>query len=187
MEKTPSIKELAKALMLFHVKMGKISKDAANPFYKSKYASLSNILEQIQIPLAESGLCFTQFPTDNNTLTTILVHSESGEYIQGSYCITPVKNDPQSVGSAITYARRYALGAILGLNIDDDDDGNAASGKGENKTEDPADTRPWLNDNTETYLTAVETLKNGGCTVEQIELKYKLSKAIKTKLQSLIK
>lgn len=184
MEKSPSIKEIGKALMLFHVKMGKINKDASNPFFKSKYASLSNILEQIQIPLAESGLCFAQFPTENNTLTTILIHSESGEFLQGSYSIVPAKNDPQSVGSAITYARRYALGAALGLNIDDDDDGNAASQQAENKQE--PDGRPWLNENTETFTKAIENLKAKTVTIKQIETKYKLSKTVKEKLNSLI-
>lgn len=181
MEKSQSIKEVAKALSLFHVKMGKISKDAKNPFFKSSYASLSNILEQIQIPLAESGLVFTQFPVEDNKLSTILVHAESGEYLQGSYSITPVKSDPQSVGSAITYARRYALGAILGLNIDDDDDGNAAS------TPPADDGKAWLNDNTETFLKAVESLKAGTVTMQQIKTKYKLSKAIEEKLLTLSK
>ena len=56
---------------------------------------------------------------------------ESGEFIMETYQMKPVKNDPQGIGSSITYQRRYALGAVLGLNIDDDDDGNGASG---NKT-----------------------------------------------------
>lgn len=183
MEKSPSIKEIGKALMLFHVKMGKINKDASNPFFKSKYASLSNILEQIQMPLAESGLCFVQFPTEENTLTTIIIHSESGEYLQGTYSIVPAKNDPQAVGSAITYARRYALGAALGLNIDDDDDGNAAS----QPPVDGGDDKPWLNENTETFTKAVENLKSKTVTIQQIKTKYRLSKTIEAKLNSLSK
>lgn len=129
MEKSQSIKELSKALALFHTQVGKIKKDANNPFFKSKYATLSNILDVIQEPLQKSGLIFTQFPDGENGLTSILVHPESDQYLQATYNMHPVKNDPQSMGSAITYARRYALGAILGLNIDEDDDGNAASGK----------------------------------------------------------
>ena len=127
MEKSVSIQNIGKALALFNMKMGKITKDKTNPFFKSSYATLSTILEHIQLPLIECNLAITQFPTENNTLTTILIHSESGEYIQGSYSLSPIKNDPQSIGSAITYARRYALGAVLGLNIDDDDDGNKAT------------------------------------------------------------
>jgi hypothetical protein len=104
--------------------MEKIDKTASNPFFKSKYASLSSILEAIQIPLAESGLVFSQHP-DKGELTTILIHTETGQYMMSSYDIHPVKVDPQGIGSAITYAKRYALCAILGLNVDEvDTDGN---------------------------------------------------------------
>lgn len=126
MKKSESIKEIGKALALFHTKVAKIPKTDKNPFFKSVYAGLPAILEAIQMPLEESGLTFSQHP-DSESMTTILIHCESGEYLQSSYLMKPVKNDPQSVGSAITYARRYALGAILGLNIDVDDDGNQAS------------------------------------------------------------
>jgi hypothetical protein len=126
MQKSESIKNLATALLKFHSQMGKVSKTAANPFFKSKYAPLTEILDAIQSPLQECGLTFVQMP-DGDCLCTILIHSESGEWIEGCYAMHPVKSDPQSIGSAITYARRYALGAILGLNIDEDDDGNKAS------------------------------------------------------------
>jgi len=137
MEKSESIKNLALALCSFQGKMEKIGKDSNNPFFKSKYASLSTILEHIQKPLTESGLCFSQMP-DQTGLTTILIHSESGEFIQSTYVLMPVKNDPQSFGSAITYARRYVLGSILGLNIDEDDDGHIASNPSNKKVSDPA-------------------------------------------------
>lgn len=114
--------------MLFQIKVGKIVKEETNTFFKNKYASLSNILDAIQIPLAEAGLTFSQMPDGDETLTTILIHAESGEYMLSSYSMHAAKKDPQGIGSAITYARRYALGAVLGLNIDVDDDGNAASG-----------------------------------------------------------
>ena len=137
MEKSSSIANIAKALVLFHAKVAKITKDANNPFFKSKYASLSNILEAINQPLQESGLTFSQFPTNGNSLTTIIIHAESGEYMQDSYEMRPVKDDPQGKGSAITYQRRYALASVLGLNIDEDDDANLASGK---KQQEPKDT-----------------------------------------------
>lgn len=127
MEKSENIKELAKAIITFHSKVNKIKKDAKNPFFKSNYATLSNILESIEIPLTESGLAFTQFPDGENGLTTMLIHAESGEFMQSTYNMKPVKDDPQGRGSAITYQRRYALAAILGLNIDDDDDANTAT------------------------------------------------------------
>lgn len=127
MERSDSIKEIANALCEFQKKVGKIKKDSNNPFFKSKYASLANILDVIQSPLSECGLSITQMPTGENELETILMHI-SGEYISSTYSMRPSKNDPQGVGSCITYQRRYAIGAILCLNIDDDDDANIASG-----------------------------------------------------------
>jgi len=118
--------EITKALIAFHKEIGKISKDAKNPFFKSDYATLSNILDAIKEPLDANGLTFVQFPEGTNGLTTRLMH-ESGEWMEATYTMVPAKNDPQGLGSAITYQRRYSLGAVLGLNIDNDDDGNAAS------------------------------------------------------------
>jgi len=123
MNKSESIKNIGLALCKFQATIGKVSKEANNPFFQSKYASLANILDTIQKPLSDCGLAFAQLP-DDDALTTLLIHSESGEWIEASYKMPVAKqNDPQAMGSAITYARRYALGAILGLNIDDDDDG----------------------------------------------------------------
>ena len=128
MNKSESITNLAKALAVFHTHVGKVSKDAKNPFFKSKYASLPNILEAIREPLDKSGIIVSQVPSGVNGLSTILIHSESGEWMEDTYTMPVAKqNDPQAVGSAITYARRYALASSLGLNVDEDDDGNAAS------------------------------------------------------------
>lgn len=149
MNKSASIANIAKALVTFHGLVGKIPKDSNNPFFKSKYASLSDILDKIQGPLNDSELTYVQFPGKEG-LTTMLMHPASGEWIEDTYDVKPIPDylkekdrdgnvlwrgseyiTPQSLGSAITYARRYSIGAILGLNIDEDDDGNAASG---NKT-----------------------------------------------------
>lgn len=126
MEQSESIKEIAAALVSFHKEVGKVKKSETNPFFKSKYADLSSILDVIETPLNSAGLSFVQFPIGEHELMTMLMHT-SGEWIKGSYKMTPTKNDPQGAGSVITYQRRYALGAILGLNIDIDDDGNKAS------------------------------------------------------------
>lgn len=130
MEKSNSIKEIATALCKFQGEVEKIKKTETNPFFKSKYASLSDILDVIREPLAGNGLSFVQFPSGLYGLTTLLMHI-SGEWISESYTMEPTKKDPQGAGSVITYQRRYALGAILGLNIDIDDDGNQASKKDE--------------------------------------------------------
>jgi hypothetical protein len=126
MNTSESTIEITKALIAFHQEIGKIKKDAKNPFFKSDYATLSSILEAIKDPLTSNGLTFVQFPDGENGLTTRLMH-ESGEWMEATYRMIPAKNDPQGLGSAITYQRRYSLGAVLGLNIDNDDDGNPAS------------------------------------------------------------
>jgi hypothetical protein len=128
MKTSESIKEISKAIIQFHAKLPKIKKEATNPFFKNKYASLSNILDVISIPLNECGLAIIQQPVGLNQLETILLH-ESGEFISECYEMKPAKQDPQGQGSAITYQRRYALGAILSLNIDQDDDGNKTRSK----------------------------------------------------------
>ena len=168
MEKSETINNLAKALIDFQGRVQKIKKDAKNPFFKSNYASLSNIQDAISQPLAESGLAYSQMPSGVNGLTTILIHAESGEYLMESF-IMPVSkpNDPQAVGSAITYAKRYSLSGVLGLNIDDDDDGNKAAEK-------PV-LLPLLTPGTEKWAKVLEALKNG-YTMTQIKSKNYITK-----------
>ena len=181
MEKSSSIKELASALCAFQGEVETIKKGETNPFFKSKYASLADILNVIRQPLADNGLSFVQFPSGRYGLDTMLLHS-SGEWISESYEMEPTKHDPQGAGSVITYQRRYALGAILGLNIDEDDDANKAS-----VTPTPeeiaakADIRPWLNPGTPQWVEAIKYLKDGGI-MSKINLKYRLSKVNETKL-----
>lgn len=156
MNKSESIKNIAGALVNFQATVSKVSKESKNPFFKSKYASLANILDTIQKPLSECGLAITQFP-DGDALTTLIVHAESGEWMESSYVMPVAKqNDPQAMGSAMTYARRYALGSILNLNIDDDDDGEKAMGRTtEAKREEMTPAHPK-------WAAAVEHLKTGG-------------------------
>lgn len=172
MNKSESIKELATALAAFQVKCGKIIKKANNPFFKSKYADLPSILDEIHLPLSETGLVLSQFP-DGDGLTTILMHKESGEWIMANGTMKPVKSDPQSMGSAITYQRRYSIISVLGLNVDSDDDGNAGSGNVENPPAQPEKDLPWINE--EQVLKAIDYIKGGG-TMADIKGKYKISK-----------
>lgn len=125
MEKSETISKLTEALVAFHQDVAAIGKDSDNPFFKSKYASLAKILRTINGVLVKHGLNVVQLPCGTDGLTTILSHV-SGEYICETMQMRPTKNDPQGVGSCITYMRRYALGAVLCLNIDKDDDGNKA-------------------------------------------------------------
>jgi hypothetical protein len=126
MEKSQSIQNLTQGLAKFHAMVGKISKDAKNPFFKSNYASLPHIITEVSEPLEKAGLILSQFPNGDG-LTTMLIHAESGEYILATYTLQVVRqNDPQAQGSAISYARRYAITSILNLAISDDD-GEAAT------------------------------------------------------------
>ena len=129
-----TIGKLAAALIQFQKRGIKIPKSSKNPFLKSKYADLSTILDHIQGPLADDGLTIVQMPVGEHELCTKLMH-ESGEYIESTYKMQPLESvidsatkakaiTPQSIGSVITYQRRYAIGAMLNLNIDDDVDGN---------------------------------------------------------------
>lgn len=99
-------------------------KDSANPFFKSKYADLASCWDACREALTKNGLCVIQLPQRASekivTLQTILAH-ESGESISSTFSM-PMKDDsPQSYGSTLTYARRYALAAIVGIAQVDDD------------------------------------------------------------------
>lgn len=118
------INELAKALSAFQGEMKSVAFDKENPYFKSKYATLSAIVSQASPVLAKHGLSVTQL-LDEETVITVLLHS-SGQKLISKICIKPTKNDAQGIGSAITYARRYSYSAILGIVSDEDDDGNSA-------------------------------------------------------------
>jgi hypothetical protein len=184
MEKSDSLKNIGAALIVFHMKVGNIKKDAKNPFIGNTYASLSNILDVIQLPLSEAGLTYVQFPTGDHGLTTVLIHAESGEYMMADYIMQPVKNDPQGKGSVITYQRRYALSAALGLNVEEDDDANrGAAGKEKEKSGTGGNTTmPWLNENSKEFAGAVQKLKAGTTTIDKIKTVMRLSKAVEAKL-----
>lgn len=102
---------------------------AVNPYYNSKYATLQDVYESIRQPLQESGLVVMQVTKcegDDVKLITTLYHIETGEFISAEYPIQPSDpKNPQSLGSALTYARRYSLCTILGL-APEDDDANSA-------------------------------------------------------------
>ena len=128
MKQSESIKSLAEAMAQAQGAMGAAIKGSSNPFFKSKYASLGDVIEAVKPHFAANGLSYVQFPVsgDNSVgVTTRLMHS-SGEWLEQDYYIPLGKMDAQAAGSAITYARRYALQAIAGIPAEDDD-GNAAS------------------------------------------------------------
>lgn len=123
------MKNLSQALVKFHSQFKPIRKDAQNPFFKSDYLTLSGILDAVRSPLALNGLAVVQTMKVNEAstlLVTKLLH-ESGEELS-SEMIMPVLQDPQKMGSLITYYKRYQLQALLGISTaDEDDDGNSVS------------------------------------------------------------
>jgi hypothetical protein len=176
MNKSESIVKLSAALCKFHGAMGKVGKDSVNPHFRNKYASLSNIIEAVTPHLNAVGLTVVQMPTTEG-LETLLLH-ESGEYISSLSTIAAKDPmNPQAVGSAITYARRYAMGAVLSLNIDEDDDANAATvaPKAAPKPAAPK-VKPALTPEDETnWAKAIAALANGSTTIEKIRAHYTLS------------
>lgn len=179
MKRSETIIDLTQSLATFHKEVGKIGKDAKNPFFKSSYASLPHILDEIAEPLDKAGLVIAQFP-DGTGLTTMLIHAKTGQFLSATYEMPVAKaNDPQALGSAISYARRYAVSSILSLKIDDDDAESAMK-----SVRNPENDLPWLNRG-EPLDKAMEYLRSGG-TLATIEKKYKLSKEIRQSLQIVI-
>jgi hypothetical protein len=125
METSPTITKIATALAAFQSTGTTVAKDGTNPHFRSTFATLPNVIETIRQPLEAHGLSFAQFP-DGDGLTTVLMHI-SGEWIKATAHLTIEKPTPQAHQSAITYMRRNALLAALGLPTEDDDDGNEAS------------------------------------------------------------
>lgn len=130
MSQSQEIKELAKALAAAQASLSAAKKDSINPHFRNQYASLQSIWDTAREVLAPNGFSVVQTfgPTDGTRLdlTTTLMHV-SGQWVSGTISITPTKQDPQGIGSAATYARRYSLAAILGIVADEDDDGEQAS------------------------------------------------------------
>jgi len=129
MNQSESIAKLATALSIVQGKLTHAKKDSANPFFKSKYADLESVWDACRSLLAENGLAVMQFPGEfvdgTMSLNTVLTHS-SGEYMSYLMSVPVTKPDAQGAGSALTYMRRYALAAVVGV-VQADDDGNAAS------------------------------------------------------------
>jgi hypothetical protein len=124
------IGELAKALADARKDYKPVLKDANNPFFKSKYADLAGVIEATSDALSKNGLAVIQSPRlglNRIAVTTLLAHS-SGQWLRDDLELPMSKFDAQGAGSAITYARRYAYQAIVGVAAEDDD-GNSASGK----------------------------------------------------------
>jgi len=139
------ISNIAAALLKTQKAIGHALKSADNPYYKSKYADLTVVIDSVKGPLNDSGITFLQAVDENGerkpVIDTILLH-ESGQYLSTRtpvFCKKP--DDPQAFGSGVTYSKRYALQAILGLPTEDDD-AEGATARGDNQRKPAAYTPP---------------------------------------------
>ena len=123
MKTSNEINELAAAMAIAQGQMGAAYKNSSNPHFKSSFADLASIGDVIKQPLSDNGLSVVQFPINNEqgvAITTRVMH-KSGQWIEESFGIKPVKAGPQEYGSLISYFRRYALAAIFAIPQTDDD------------------------------------------------------------------
>lgn len=198
MKTSESITNIAKALVSFGNAMPKVPKDKVNPHFKSKYASLSIMIEKATPILAANKLAIVQ-QIDGDCMTTTLLH-ESGEFITATAampCANP--SNPQAMGSAITYARRYAYGSILSLDIDDDDDANAATTSApvqkqtapskptvQKSLQVPKGERIIVEDADELFEKIAKAVAEGKATIQQAIDKYSISEAVEDSLKEKI-
>ena len=132
MRKSESIAELSKALAKFQEEVKQPLKDKNNPFFKSKYVPLENVVEAITDVAPKNGLSFVQWALNDENgrvgVATMLMH-ESGEWIEfDAVHMKADKETAQGAGALISYLKRYSLSAVFGITSDQDDDGNGASG-----------------------------------------------------------
>lgn len=124
MNKSEKLDKFAPALAKAQSEMGGAVKDSNNPFFKSQYADLTSVWKACKTALHSNGFSVIQAPVTNDTrigVSTMLLH-ESGQFVEGEYTLAVKKqNDPQADGSSLTYCRRYALAAFVGICPVDDD------------------------------------------------------------------
>lgn len=160
--------EIYKKLFEAKKEIGKISKDSTNPFYKSKYFDVNQLLEHVEPILQKNNLLLIQ-PIINGFVTSEIVDVESGESLSSGIELTN-QNDPQKKGSEITYYRRYTLGSLLGLQAEDDDANKTTKAQ---STSEPKDDKPWLNIGSKEWNGALSK----GTDLKTLRNYFKVSKA----------
>jgi hypothetical protein len=134
--------DLHTAVLKLQSEIGTLQKNAINPHFKSRYISLENLVEAVQPLLTKHGLIWHCYPSHYDgspVLVYTLTHAESGESMGAEMSLLLDKQNAQGLGSAITYARRYALCAVLNIVADADDDGNKATENAQAQTREAKD------------------------------------------------
>lgn len=178
MNKSTEIKNISVAMIKVQSEIKGMTPDAKNPFFKSNYITLDGILEYIRPILSKNEVWLVQEAKglDNTVeIKTCLYHS-SGEFIETeSLEMIPSKNDPQVLGSLITYLKRYQLSALLGISSEVDDDANKATGNKPNK---PTENKAPVEDTDKiTTQMLIEIAAAKGFNEEQVCKKYKAKEA----------
>jgi hypothetical protein len=138
-------------------KIGKVVKNSTNPHFKNKYADINGLIETVEPVLLEHGLLLMQ-PIENGLVSTFIIDIETGEKV-ASWMRLPDIQDPQKVGSAVTYYRRYTLQSLLSLQAEDDD-ANSASATVKN-------TKPTITQ--ERFENGLTKITNGEMTPDQFK------------------
>jgi hypothetical protein len=180
----PKQKSLKEKVFDIRNTIGKLSKDKENPFFHSLYFSINSLLDNLQSYLEANRILLTQ-PLKEGRVYSIIQCLDTGETME-SYIDLPQIQDPQKIGSAITYYRRYTLKSLLALS-EEDDDGNKASQKPE-----PEEEKPWLNaTDKQGNLNKVgeataRRIASGNVTWKDVHAKCKISKKDKEAIESTI-
>jgi len=180
MSKQQSINE---KLFNLQQEIGTISKDAKNPFYKSKYFDINSLIKQLHEKLGKYRLSLKQpikFDAINNLsyIQTYFECADTSQRSDSSEMKLPEISDPQKMGSIITYYRRYTLVSLLALQAVDDD-GNLGSGKV------AAPELPWLNENSPKYAKVIQALTEGTATIADVRTKFTVSNKLADELSKL--
>lgn len=191
------MKEILKALSEVKKEMGVLVKNTQNPFFKSKYFDINQLLEHTEPILEKNGLIVLQ-PIRENKVYSEIYHIESGEKMD-SFLELPNLQDPQKIGSAVTYYRRYTLGSLLGIQAEDDDANKASGNNSKNEKDGTTPTSgneptQWLNlyekDGTTPTreLNRINSKLQSGevVTVAELRKHYKISKAVAEQLEKII-
>jgi len=170
--KTNEQLSLTQRLLEFQKQINVIKKDAKNPHFKNTYATLKQVLSEVKPILSEVGLLITQ-PIDERGIGTVITDGKDSIV---SFIPMPNGLQPQQLGSAISYFRRYTICSLLSLEIDDDDANTT------NKAIQTAHIqKPILKADTDKFGEAVEYLMKGG-SIDAIKQKYEISQEVETKL-----
>lgn len=154
--------------------MDKMKKDSENPFYKSRYFDVNQLIESLRPEFIKHDLLLLQ-PIENGAVGSRIIDIKTGDSVE-SFIPLPDQNDPQKVGSAITYYRRYSLQSLLGIEAEDDDANLASKGsKSPKASKDTNDDKEWLNEGMDAWNKAEAWVRQGN-NPHGLRKKYKVSK-----------